>query len=1061
MSTAFRYFIHIFWVITSSKIHPSLYGNDSGLFGQWTQQTPYNLPAYIYTLDQINNPIATEYNSSVVYQSWDHPLPSRINITDHSFQFGNDRITVVASNYGYIQMRSDESAPKLLNDFNPSNNAFGAGIAYITTNINNKEQLLTSTYFTGNSDDHREYSFYYRTYITNSLSNVQINQSLITPFGQDPIVISQVTLYSTKDISNLNYYETYSGAMYQLVGQTPSYIRQYQIQNYNVTYSYQQPDGNHAMLAYYQYTGPKQNIPNVKNGWLYDERPPQLFVSTVGKNNNFNVHYGCDNDAFFGSGGAKMPTFQINGCDNGVGNIKSAGIIIKISDISLQKDKPITFYIMSGYIPHGFKLNELIQKYNDENGLNDLKRKTAQNWYNDAIKFNTTKYPEISREILWDYGYTRTSLSFYDLYNESILDQGTWYRYINGFQGAFRDPLQHMLPLIFTAPNKVKSIIRFELKQIQPKFNDVTRYVNVPYALMGNGIMFDMSVSAAPSDLEIYLLWSVSEYILATKDINFLSENIYLNVYDETENDYVNYSVLDCLMESYQYLRSHIGIGKHGVIRLQTGDWSDTFDTLSGANKTLVYEQGESGLNTAMAAYALPLFNKVLTMINKSVPEINEFAQYQQNILHNVLWNGEWINRAWVPNNFSSDGEWLGSLQNDNRMHLFPQIWTLLSGVLNKTETNILINSINKRLREYTNAIGATNVVPPYNNPTGTINGTHECIRNVYFKNKNDNKKTNFSNENIPSQQPHTIIVHQDPNHNNKQMSYLLPLGVACSISLGGYYYYIHSSGTKKVITKVEDTAAETQTLVQKTDDNNAQRFEILDEKNESRAQTLETEIRSEQRAGFNIISEQLYCLTQVAIQTLSALASSNNDPSVNENDNTNDNNEKLLNYCDKAQEMADTILSDEHLLTAKDNNLKDIKAEIQLRNQQQQRVIISNSNNNNITPGGPMDNNNNNNNNNIFDLNHNQQPKIMNNINGDNDDNNNGNMLGNILYYPMVVYNNGMKMSKVGYYMYKYKNEMILSSGVMFALYIGNKTINYYYYSAKKEISGKYKNIQ
>eukprot|EP01084_Bolivina_argentea_P113350 202029_1 len=153
----------------------------------------------------------------------------------------------------------------------------------------------------------------------------------------------------------------------------------------------------------------------------------------------------------------------------------------------------------------------------------------------------------------------------------------------------------------------------------------------ISFKTIPNGIMFDMSVSAAPSDLEIYLLWSVSEYILATKDINFLSENIYLNVYDETENDYVNYSVLDCLMESYQYLRSHIGIGKHGVIRLL---W----------------------LNTAMVAYVLPL----------------------------------------------------------------------LSGVLNKTETNILINSINKRLREYTNAIGATNVVPPYNNPTGTINGTHE-----------------------------------------------------------------------------------------------------------------------------------------------------------------------------------------------------------------------------------------------------------------------------------------------------------------------------------------------
>ena len=59
-------------------------------------------------------------------------------------------------------------------------------------------------------------------------------------------------------------------------------------------------------------------------------------------------------------------------------------------------------------------------------------------------------------------------------------------------------------------------------------------------------------------------------------------------------------------------------------------------------------------------------------------------------MLQQVLWNGEWVNRAWVPNNFSDDGEWLGSLQDDNRMHLFPQIFTILSNALNITQMNIL-----------------------------------------------------------------------------------------------------------------------------------------------------------------------------------------------------------------------------------------------------------------------------------------------------------------------------------------------------------------------------------
>eukprot|EP00483_Globobulimina_turgida_P000631 UN00631 len=235
------------------------------------------------------------------------------------------------------------------------------------------------------------------------------------------------------------------------------------------------------------------------------------------------------------------------------------------------------------------------------------------------------------------------------------------------------------------------------------------------------------------------------------------------------------------------------------------------------------------------------------------------------------------------------------------------------------------------------------------------------------FKNKNKDPahtSQQYLNPNEQTRPPPTIIV--QPN-NNPRNSYLLPLGCACFIGLGGYYYYIHNNGTKKVIGKVEETAEETQDLVQKSDDNNSKRFEILDSKNEDRAQNLELEIRSEQRAGFNVISQQLYCLTQVAIQTLSALASSHDKKEVNDCVN----NEKLISYCDKAQDLADTILDEQHLLKSKENNLKDIKAEIQLRNNNrpQQEVVMSS----NVTPGGP------NSYNNPFDLNRNQQVKVIN----------------------------------------------------------------------------------
>merc|ERR1712228_856831 len=256
--------------------------------------------------------------------------------------------------------------------------------------------------------------------------------------------------------------------------------------------------------------------------------------------------------------------------------------------------------------------------------------------------------------------------------------------------------------------------------------------------------------------------------------------------------------------------------------------------------------------------------------------------------------------------------------------------------------------------------------------------------------------------------------------------SYLVPLGCACFIGLGGYYYYIHNNGTKKVIGKVEETAEETQTLVQQTDDNNSKRFQMLDKKNEDRTQNLEIEIRSEQRAGFNVISEQLYCLTQVAIQTLSAVASSNNNSNSNENESVT--NEKMLGYCDKAQEMADTILSDEHMLKTKENNLNDIKAEIQLRNND---VMGKLDNDYHATPGGP--------NANPFDLNRNQSATIIpssykDNNNNENEDNlNTNNMLSTL------------QPIQIGYYVYENRQYVMLSSGIMFALYVSSKVVDYF----------------
>eukprot|EP01084_Bolivina_argentea_P247697 414380_1 len=326
--------------------HTHISNNGSGSFGDWRQDSNnnnnfYNLPYYHYTLDQINNKTATIYNSSTIYQKNQKYEPYN-NITDHLFQFGNDRVTVVASNYGYIQIRMDSTGPKFLNDFNRNNNQYGAGLGYIVNKQTNK--LLLSTFYTGynqNISIERDYSFYYRKYQATS-NDIALEQTLMVPFGNDPIVISKITINNTNTNNkyNLSYFEFYGGAMYQMVyHHSQQQRRQYQSDNYNVSYS--TTNNNKTMSATYIFTGKPVHITGEPNGWLFDQKPPKTFLSVIGNsdNINININWGCDSNTFFGEYGVENPIFNV---DNNCNNINYSSLIIEISNITKSNNQ---FYL--------------------------------------------------------------------------------------------------------------------------------------------------------------------------------------------------------------------------------------------------------------------------------------------------------------------------------------------------------------------------------------------------------------------------------------------------------------------------------------------------------------------------------------------------------------------------------------------------------------------------------------------------------------------------------------------------------------------------------------------
>ena len=149
-------------------------------------------------------------------------------------------------------------------------------------------------------------------------------------------------------------------------------------------------------------------------------------------------------------------------------------------------------------------------------------------------------------------------------------------------QGAIRDPLQHILPMIEMAPDIAKSVLRYSLKEMMPSFHslDADKISSLPYAMVGRGLIDiggggwkgdPQAQRYFPDDLDCYLLLAAAEYLLVTKDTAFLQERV------TYWNSNKSHTVLEALQRSVEFVTVDIGLGAHNLIRMLSSDWDDGF----------------------------------------------------------------------------------------------------------------------------------------------------------------------------------------------------------------------------------------------------------------------------------------------------------------------------------------------------------------------------------------------------------------------------------------------------------------------------------------------------
>src|SRR3954451_12491465 len=158
----------------------SSYGN--GHFGSW-RVDEFGLPTFRYALDEAVDPRAKQPE---IYR--------RTDTTDAWHQVGNDHLHANAYNHGYLELWSQDRLMQWANRYDAANRHYAGGYGYL--NVGGK---VVSTLYADRppaSSFERDFGVgYYRKRV--AAEGLEVDQHTFTPFGDDPLLIDEVTITNT------------------------------------------------------------------------------------------------------------------------------------------------------------------------------------------------------------------------------------------------------------------------------------------------------------------------------------------------------------------------------------------------------------------------------------------------------------------------------------------------------------------------------------------------------------------------------------------------------------------------------------------------------------------------------------------------------------------------------------------------------------------------------------------------------------------------------------------------------------------------------------------------
>jgi hypothetical protein len=607
----------------------STYGD--GNFGGW-QTDRFGLPTFRYDLDEAVDPRAKQPE---IYR--------RTDTTDAWHQVGNDHLHANAYNHGYLELWSQDRLMQWANRYDAQNRHYAGGYGYL--NVGGK--VISTLYADRPKGSSFERDFgvgYYRKHV--AADGVDVDQRTYAPFGDDPLLLDDVTITNTSGMpKKASWFEYWDVNPYN------------QATQHNIGLSAPAYDAASKTLSVQQLTAPEG-----------DTKPLSIFAAALsGPTDGFETSAG----AFFGAGTRAAPTAVT--LDKLVGGLAAPSptgvpgdqLFALRAPVTLAPGQSVTLRYAYG-MAHADRIAGLVKKYRAAHDPYGASEKSWAKWVPKADFGPSRRW--VGREIQWDAYLLRSASVYEEECGAHNITQGGYYQYDTGENLGYRSWLHYLLPITYSAPPLAREILRYSIKW-QPPGQPADQ--QEPYGTGPLCTRFDLGTS---NDLDFWLLLAAAEYGLGTRDTKFFDEQL---TYYGTSQKASAWEHIKQAFAHQETLRGPHG----GYVMGTTGDWNDF--------STELEQMSESNLVTAQLAYAYPKLAELAELRgDKAFAAQLRKAGAQDLATIKGQWTGRWYTRGWSASKQVGTGVIFEE----------PQPWAILAGAPSRKQAGTLAANIRRFL---------------------------------------------------------------------------------------------------------------------------------------------------------------------------------------------------------------------------------------------------------------------------------------------------------------------------------------------------------------------------